>query len=419
MPVENFPRSLSLNNRGLRYVGGKLDYAQTDNVSISWTNSRVGVKNPRWRWQIRNGLNATTGFSYQSRDRFPDNTVGYFSFYDPSKDGGKKVEIYVNQRGSGITTEQPTDLSLSSADYKARQNFVNKYRKRRTAFQSGVFLGELMQTVRLIKSPAKALRKGIDRYYSDVKKRLRRRGVTRGHGTGPGRNKPDKDRNRIVQDTWLEYVFGWAPLISDIKDISKLATADPHKVFVPIRSIGGIAWRSDNQDTTRGPSVGGAPVWTERYYKEYASSVIYRGAVVAENNPPPFSEQFGLNWSNFLPTVWELIPYSFLVDYFFNVQKVVEGISTGTIWLAWGCKTSRKEIQFKKLIIPNPKATSSNYGSNMWSGVVTAPELTGRSFDLLRESVEGVSVGLSDFSFSLPGSERKWLNIAALARMRR
>jgi hypothetical protein len=256
----------------------------------------------------------------------------------------------------------------------------------------------------MIRRPAQALREGINRYYSTVKKRLKR----------------SKNKHRTVRDTWLEYNYGWAPLVSDIEDIAKLATLDPFRVSKPIRGLGGSAWNAESGEVNRAPnSIGGPLFWTARYRTVNQVSIQYLGAVCAENTPPSFPEQLGLSWSNVLPTIWELIPYSFLVDYFTNVGKVIEGISTGPIWLAWGCKTTRLDSKATYETLFRPDITTAGYGSTKWSGYVSGHGTTGRYFEMRREAIEKVSVGITDFTFKLPGSNTKWLNIAALARLRR
>jgi len=405
MPVINTEHSLGYRTRNFRYDGPSLTSQENTTFAKTWTNSRITVTNKRWRWLIRHGLNATNGYSRSTFNLFNVPTTGFGTFSDPSQGvNGQPTTYYIDQWDFGVNPSDPINFSASQADLLARQRFVSNYREIRTAFQGGTFLGELMETVRMIKRPASALRDGINRYHSDVKKRLKR----------------SKHPNRVVQDTWLEYVFGWAPLISDISSACQLATADPYRIMQPIHGSGFVDWEEESGDVNRAPStIGGPLVWVSRYRRMNDVGVRYKGAVSAENTPPSFPEQLGLSWSNVLPTIWELIPYSFLVDYFTNVGKVIEGISTGPISLAWGCKSTRKRSSCFKQVLFNPVTTTANYNnSRKWSGYITGSGRIGHYSWFLRESVEQVYVGISDFTFKLPGSGTKWLNIAALARLR-
>lgn len=405
MPVINTDHSLGYRQRNLRYEGPTLAYEALANTVRNWTNSRITVTNKRWRQLIREGLNATNGYSRVTYNLYNVPTRAYGYFYDPAQGvNGQPTTYYVDQWDFGPLPADPGGFSSSQADLLARQKFVSHYRERRTAFQGGVFLGELMETVRMIKNPAQALRRGLDLYHSDVKKRL----------------KKSKHPNRTVRDTWLEYSYGWAPFVNDIHDIAKIACADPFRVRLPISGSGLVEWNEEQPDVNRAPaSIGGPLFWVSKYRRSNDVGVRYKGAVYAENTPPSFPEQLGFSWSNLLPTIWELIPYSFLVDYFTNVGKVIEGVSTGPIWLAWGCKSTRKRSVSSYETYFRPELVTAGYnGSRKWNGYVTGHGRTGHYSWFLRESVEKVSVGLSDFTFKLPGSGTRWLNIAALARLR-
>jgi hypothetical protein len=291
-------------------------------------------------------------------------------------------------------------------DRLARQSFISKYRSARTTFQSGVFFGELMQTVRMIKSPAKALRDTLNDYVTDVRHGLKR------HSRG-------KRRNKFIQNSWLEYSYGVAPLVNDVKSACKLATADPLRSQLKISSGADRDWKGNYVVTSNTPIVIGGPAnWAEVAWNEAAIGVRYMGAAAANNSPPSFPEQLGLSWSNVLPTVWELIPYSFLVDYFSNVGKVIDGVSTGVIILSWGCKTTRCVSEAHVNTYLNNARVTSNYGSTKWTGYATGKGITSNYKYVTRDGIAGVSVGLSDLSFRLPGSGTQWLNIGALASLR-
>jgi len=140
----------------------------------------------------------------------------------------------------------------------------------------------------------------------------------------------------------------------------------------------------------------------------------YKGAVTATVSPPTFAEQAGFSLSNFLPTVWNLIPYSFLVDCFTNIGQVIDGASLGTVYLSWGCKTIRR---VRSRDIARSNATCVN-GLNP-RAYISASGGHSEWVVFQRSAVSAVTVGLSDLSFRVPGiGSTKWLNIAALAHLR-
>lgn len=252
----------------------------------------------------------------------------------------------------------------------------------------------------MIRHPALSLRRGLDKYHQTVKKRLA--GI-----------RVERVRNRVVRDTWLEYNFGWAPLIHDISDAHHELTTGRDFWLEPLKGIGKYREISGGQYTA---NLIGALNCRIDYQQITETSVRYLGAVSAsKHTPPSLMDAWGFRSEDFLPTVWELIPYSFLVDYFTNIGDLVSTMSEGPVRLAWGCKTQRGE---RKLVQTSGSVfkTTGNFGvaSGSCGGFMSSYTSFARS------RVFAVDVGVYDFTFKLPGFQsKKWLNIGALARLRR
>ncbi|DAD51512.1 TPA_asm: maturation protein [ssRNA phage Gephyllon.2_11] len=295
----------------------------------------------------------------------------------------------------------PYGNDLGFADSTARQKFIEHYRQRRTQFQSGIFLGELVKTIEMISSPAKALRRGIDSYVKVALKRARKA----------------KDPRGVIADTWLEHTYGWQPLVSDVSDAMDLRTAQPYAVF---ENISGRGKSTPTNLITKGARTSSFLRVLYNFVNSVNVEVKYKGQIGFWNNPPNFGEQMGLSWSNALPTAWELIPYSFLVDYFSNVGKVIDGISTGRVDLAWGtkltwvkseCQVSDTRIDQAWLSANTPTGAHSS-GSASGGGDASSWSL------FARRTVSNISFGIGDMHLKLPGSNTKWTNIAGLAASR-
>jgi hypothetical protein len=386
-----------------RYINGKLNSTnEVGNFLQSWSDVRNGSSLPNWRKIIQVGGNASTGYTCVFR-RFLPAAVNVYGFARGIADNGV-LEDYLSGRpdlGWGVVGN-PGLFSESQADIRARSKFIQHYRERRTAFQGGVFLGEMHELVKMIKSPAQALRQAVDRHRGALKERLQRKKYDR----------------RLIQDSWLEFVFGVSPFISDCEDALRLATADPIKVYQKITGTG-----LDEQVCEKVIQQLGSGIAVFKCTSEIVGQVRikYKGVVSAENTPPSFPEQCGLSWSNVLPTVWELIPYSFLIDYFSNVGKVIDGISTGSINLAWGCKMTWKtmEQEISNLFYDRQRAVA-NFGLSLkdFNGYASGGSKVGSRSEYVRARVDQVSLGIGDLQFKLPGSGTKWLNIAALVDYR-
>lgn len=400
MPVKLDPQSVGGTQVNYTRSFAGVETSTAFRTSQTWIDSRSGVENLEWRKAVRAGRNATTSYTASFQTASPLNCSATATVTRADKTYSTR-SISGHLTGWWGTPPNPSDRGLSVADLAARQQFVSQYRSRRTQFQSGVFFGEIMKTVNMIRNPASALRNGLDRYHSDVKRRLKR----------------SKHPQRTVRDTWLEYSFGWTPLINDVADAARLAIADPFAYQEVLQ-----ATSRDVQVDVRGTGAT-SNSFLQLYFLHRSTGygqVRYKGAIRAEVSPPSFPEQLGLSWSNVLPTVWELIPYSFLIDYFTNVGRVIEGISEGPIRLAWGCKTTIRKGQFEIertwydeafLKAQTPLGgTSSAYA--LGSGVSRTATL----YD--RYPISNVSVGIGDFRFKVPSRWRQWFNIAALARLR-
>jgi len=394
----------------LRTENGVITFSGSNSFKTVTGGQRAGSDLPNWRKIIASGGNATTVFSSNEYVlyRVPVHADCYID-KNPTNPFSPIItcDFWGDQQGDGIPSSAAIPGSqYVLADTLAREQFLKKYRKARTAFQSGVFFGELRETIRMIKSPAKALREGINDYYRTVKKRLRR----------------EKRRHKlkeIVGNTWLEYAFGWRPLIRDVEDAVSLACASPDRYKQNIGTSTSLSHKTEPQRISRSAPSIGYPYWYLLCQQENTVMIRYKGAAQASMGAPPFPEQLGLSWSNVLPTVWELIPFSFLVDYFTNIGDVIEGISTGVVTLSWGMRQEKATRSVFMTTQSDLKNLQLALGHKNLRTFVTGAGVTGHRKEYVRIPIDHVALGHRDLRFEIPGANSlKWLNIAALATLR-
>lgn len=296
------------------------------------------------------------------------------------------------------------------------------------AFSGGLFLGELRETIRMIKSPAKALRKGIDDYLSAAKKLQKKarvpktaanmRSVSTNSNSqiARGTKKRIDSANEAIHGTLLEYNFGWQPFINDLNDIA-LALADN----LPRYEVKYVRARGTNITRERQPWNHYASIIGLKGEYEVAqqTSVVYRGAVKCERMTlADDMAYFGFNIEDFIPTLWELLPYSFLIDYFTNIGDFLTALSWQRAGLAWSNKTVRILHRNKVLSCVVDQDHLDSWSTYQPSVTKFVPQkMTLSSKVVNRASYTGDFI--PEIVFQIPGvGDNKWINIRSLISAR-
>jgi hypothetical protein len=121
-------------------------------------------------------------------------------------------------------------------------------------------------------------------------------------------------KSKSLADLWLEFHFGWEPLVQDIGAAIKTLTSEPHfgtKVKVRANYKTGEIFHQ----------TGGFPGTWQRNWDRY-ETYVSMSARLRVNNPNLFLAQ-QMGFINPLQVAWELIPFSFVVDWFANVGQIL------------------------------------------------------------------------------------------------
>lgn len=293
-------------------------------------------------------------------------------------------------------------------------------------------LGELKETIRMLKNPVQSLKEAMQFYVRDVRlstledTNFRRYSKRRRRKVGLA----------IAQDTWLTYAFGMKPFINDVKDIINHIADEQLLGLERHENVVGFASRKGPATPAYGPSVpaqgadcfiGGKQNW--KYSHEHATMdvfVKYKGQVLAGNENGAYTAQnVGFAPSAWLPTIWELVPYSFAVDYFSNIGDMIEAATLATSKVAWTIKTVRKTFNSEFIFKPEPEwrypvgfgsypSTPPYVYTYTVSHVASLPPVS-RYYrkTVQRDPYNGSLV--PDLAFSMPAfGSTKWLNLASL-----
>lgn len=121
-------------------------------------------------------------------------------------------------------------------------------------------------------------------------------------------------KHKQFSNLWLEYSFGWKPLIDDIFGGLEVLSAD-----LPYGKV-----RARAKYIERATFPGVVPT-RERWAVDYKTSVLIQSDVQVSNPNLFLLNQMGL--INPLTVAWELTPWSFVVDWFVNVQQTLARVS--------------------------------------------------------------------------------------------
>ncbi|DAD51846.1 TPA_asm: maturation protein [ssRNA phage Esthiorhiza.4_2] len=300
-------------------------------------NSRSGGSSKDWKRAIAQRISASTGYSVEHWE--VEKEPGYCIFDYTYKVTGRTYYNRILQDLTGFTNWPPFYAGdISDIDDQARTQFLSRCFRAQHTFQGGVFLGELREAVHMIRHPLDSLVGGMQQYLNALRRRKRK-------GIGHGRR-----LQKMIADTWLEYVFGWGPLLSDI-DSGAQALANATTYRAPTKHVIGSAKKSEVVHGTYSDVISPDNQYYFVSYKPITKTEVevkYIGGVYAKAGGDGISSNladFGVDMRSFLPTLWELIPYSFLVDYISNVGQFVEGLSFMTSDLIYVTRTLKSTTE--------------------------------------------------------------------------
>lgn len=367
-----------------------------------------GFKQPGWRSVIRRKGNATTSASGSIEEMiFPFSTgvmKRRLSFNGNIQRFVATGNLGMNLKSSGEFLALTTSAPISEVDNIALSKFLRACKGAQRQFSGGVFLGELRETMKLIRNPASALRSLITDYVGACRR-------------APRRLSP-KQTLKHVSNQWLEYSFGMLPLVSDIR--SGYNALERLYLNLPSKYVTATEQREFGSQTTEKRIA----LWAQYFpvtihcFVKGSYSRTWRGEVrLAQRDigSAP-SESFGATLRDFVPTVYELIPYSFLIDYFVNIGEILEAASFNTTDLIWNCSTGRTVSDSRIQIDPRRPSEISDGELLDWS--LDSSEQVYKIKSFSRVTIPAGLIGLPSLAFKVPGNWSKFLNIGALASLR-
>jgi hypothetical protein len=422
MGVKNRTMPVSFRGLGWLHLDGQGVEGLTEGVIREFGYSRpVGANNNLYRWLIRQGINASNGMNVIVSNgessginakvtlrKSPTKThPDYWRFHEYGFDGVPFLMAPIvlgGHQGSSSSVEARAD---------AIRLLHRKISTRRRQFQGLVALGELGKTIKMVIRPARALRMAVgefvDRAVKTVK-RLPRRAPMR----------------RILADAWLGDALGWGPTLADVKDgavaLARVVERDAlerHQFHVLKQIETPVQSANLNVQVTcvRSPFVMNFNGEIKVVRK---TTCVYYGAHLNRVADPPglgnsarrLATLSGFNWVDLIPQAWELLPMSFLIDYFLNVGEVLEAAANIYDLPAYCTEVIIEETENIRNFSLDQKFMKDTWGDSLYAAESTGATVHSSYKTIARQQYPGnFEVPLS---LKLPFQLGQWLNIAAL-----
>ena len=243
--------------------------------------------------------------------------IGHIGYLTSSK-------VFTNFKGLTATSAWSQVQSIRDGSgfgqntYRAAYNKAHsKFREQMSSARSsmGAFAAESGEALDMITARAVTLRSA----YKEFRKGNFRKGLrTLKCPPLPKHQGKRWNSEREASALWLEYWFGWSPAINDIYSACEVLTADD---FKPTKLYGVGADGVSFTFRDRNPPTGPNPSILTLESSVFRNHVKVGGRVSLSNKNAALLNQLGL--VNPLGVLWEVIPFSFLVDWVSNVGDVL------------------------------------------------------------------------------------------------
>lgn len=378
-----------------------------------------GASVPNYKYKIANRQNASSSYSRVSSDMQSCNAFKIDGTRMTTPFWGSRAEWLRAEVYLSFMPDDPVLLSLTEAVQQSQRRFVQKAIAAQRSLAGGVVIGEIGKTIQMIISPANAIRSALRRYLERTEKYARKRRLRHGRVMSLEVPSVRKSVQEAVAGSWLETAFGIQPLLSDIDGAMKGLAEQVTGMSESVVRIGSTF--STTTATSIAGSYGVEAGWGDlKYFQRKINdvSVSYYGAIriAPSNTLGGFNHRFGLQLADLPATIWELIPGSFLFDYWLNVGDILDAISVQTTDFVFLGQSTKKRTVTNLESVGFVHVTDSIPPKFVGTPLVTVTggTCTGSRVVFTRSKIEPTAL-IPSLTFSIPGAGRKWVNMSALA----
>lgn len=302
------------------------------------TSSKSGTANPNYKKQIADGVEAGTPYSvklYFADSANAETRHWENQYYCSNKFRRRIVDTSVTNISGANFQNLYTDVQTDNIAIAKLRNAVNKKDKHTNALVPIVELRDLGHTVRSINDITLFMLSGVHRAVQTARH--------------------PSELVKLASDAWLTWSFGVKPMMSDAASIAEsvAATLTP-RIRTNSGSDSTKNWTVGTRDVSRAYGWSTSVDLVRSHYIElsYSYRVGLATLVESANNYAAMSEHLQLSnvAESFVPAIYELLPYSWLLDYFTTAGDVLSDRFETSPALRYGSKAVRyKETVFVQI----------------------------------------------------------------------
>lgn len=315
----------------------------TGQVTVPFGGTRQGERVPNWRARIRQCSNAT-GVYYLDRLSLESAKPGSVlcTMHETVWPFRDRAHSFNGYRFDSIDPSPHLFSSESKAEAMALARTYKNLRAHHSQMNGQTFVGEFKDVVHMLRHPAKGILDATNRYLDQLVK----------HGWKKAAQWQGKNRRQFMRNmgsAYLEWSFGVKPLIEDTKSIAEsIARWNFEPEQSPRTRITGKGLE-EAQTVNAGLTDATTGTWilissstrvNSSVGVKYVCGVTSR-IQAAFGSVDRLAELMGFTPENFVPALYEVCPWSWLLDYFTNIGDIVEAACTNTTDVAWISRTVR------------------------------------------------------------------------------
>lgn len=394
--------------------GTKTTYVNPFEVNV-WSDYRNGTKNPGWKKKIAQGVNATTDMLAQ-RGVVSAYPASMHAVWDAGS--GETEDAYVGFANPSYYLKPPGanvgDVPASLDNGALGKLFDKLYAIQHDA-DIGETLGEYKQLISLIGHPLQGMRDLVQLYNRRADQVVRDASKRYGRPISRFDVSHVKQVNTALSKLWLEFTFGFKPLYYDLLGCFKAAQDARNSV----KSRVSASWRGD------GPTNVLTGVSNRMNYFRFnivetttrKYTVKYMCGVAPEKvDAIGYIERIGITPSRFVPTLYAILPYSWLLDYFTGINNVINALCSDFKFTTWLCKVSLCQVTHETQMHPDFAALRTSLGASLKGSSGNSGTIRASSTAVSRTTPNTI---VPRPTLSVPASWKPWANIATLLGSRK